>query len=430
MSARSLLLLVPLALAASTSSAAPRDNLNSAARDFVRLELAVGEKEDGYIDAYYGPAALKAEGQRLGKRLSLPELQRRAEQLRVRVDRLGRGASPQNVRRARFLSAQLTAAVTRLRMLRGEKLSFDDEALGLFGLRPQLKPLAAYDPILAKIDKLVPGTGPLPDRVDAFQDRFVIKTERLRPVFDAAIAGCKSRTAEHIALPKGERFDLAFVTGKSWSGYNYYQGGYHSKIEVNTDLPIRISRAVDLGCHEGYPGHHVLNALLEQRLTRGRGWVEFSVYPLYSPQSVIAEGSANYGIDLAFPGAEKVRFEAAQLYPLAGLPTADAERYDALLDALKELSGARLTIARELIDGRITEQQAIELERKYRLMSEARAKQSVAFTKQYRTYVLNYGLGEQMVREDVESRRTPAERWKRFEEIVSEPTLPADLKAR
>jgi hypothetical protein len=430
MSARSLLLLVPLALAASTSSAAPRDNLNSAARDFVRLELAVGEKEDGYIDAYYGPAALKAEGQRLGKRLSLPELQRRAEQLRARVDRLRRGASPQNVRRARFLSAQLTAAVTRLRMLRGERLSFDDEALGLFGLRPQLKPLAAYDPILAKIDKLVPGNGPLPDRIDAFQDRFLIKTERLRPVFDAAIAGCKSQTAEHIKLPKGERFDLAFVTGKSWSGYNYYQGGYHSKIEVNTDLPIRISRAVDLGCHEGYPGHHVLNALLEQRLTRGRGWVEFSVYPLYSPQSVIAEGSANYGIDLAFPGAEKVRFEAARLYPLAGLPTADAERYDALLDALKELSGARLTIARELIDGRITEQQAIELERKYRLMSEARAKQSVAFTKQYRTYVLNYGLGEQMVREDVESRRTPAERWKRFEEIVSEPTLPADLKAR
>ena len=164
----------------------------------------------------------------------------------------------------------------------------------------------------------MPGNGPLPDRVDAFQDRFVIKTERLRPVFDAAIAGCKSQTAEHIELPKGERFDLAFVTGKSWSGYNYYQGGYHSKIEVNTDLPIRISRAVDLGCHEGYPGHHVLNALLEQRLTRGRGWVEFSVYPLYSPQSVIAEGSANYGIDLAFPGAEKVDIRSGAALPVGG----------------------------------------------------------------------------------------------------------------
>ena len=166
--------------------------------------------------------------------------------------------------------------------------------------------MAAHDPILAKIDKLVPAPGPLPDRVDAFQDRFVIKTDRLRPVFDAR--NRRLQGADRLdtsSCPKGERFDLAFVTGKSWSGYNYYQGGYVSKIEVNTDLPIRISRAVDLGCHEGYPGHHVLNALLEQRLTRGRGWVEFSVYPLYSPQSVIAEGSANYGIDLAFPARRR-----------------------------------------------------------------------------------------------------------------------------
>ena len=130
---------------------------------------------------------------------------------------------------------------------------------------------------------------------------------------DAAIAGCKARTAQHIRLPKGERFDLAFVTGKTWGGYNYYQGHYVSRIEVNTDLPIRISRAVDLGCHEGYPGHHVLNSLLEQKLTRGRGWVEFSVYPLFSPQSLIAEGSANYGADLAFPGIAEggVRSRAA-----------------------------------------------------------------------------------------------------------------------
>ena len=86
----------------------------------------------------------------------------------------------------------------------------------------------------------------------------IFPKERLKPVFDAAIAECRRRTLEHIQLPKDERFDMAFVTGKSWSGYNYYQGNAHSRIEINTDLPIRISRAVDLGCHEGYPGHHVL----------------------------------------------------------------------------------------------------------------------------------------------------------------------------
>ena len=41
---------------------------------------------------------------------------------------------------------------------------------------------------------------------------------------------------------------------------------------------------------------------------RDRGWVEISMYPLFSPQSLIAEGSANFGIDMALPPAERVAF--------------------------------------------------------------------------------------------------------------------------
>lgn len=403
------------------------DTLDAAARDYVRLQLAIGEKEDGYIDAYYGPESLRAEGKAIAAREGLPQLRVRVEAMAARVTAL----QAQEPRRARFLLAQLTAAETRLRMLGGKQLPFDEEALGLFGVRPKLQPLTAYDPVLARIDTLVPGEGPLWQRVDTFQDRFVIPPPRLLDVFRAAIAECKVRTARHIALPPGERFELAFVTGKSWSGYNYYLGELASKIEINTDLPIRISRAVDLGCHEGYPGHHVLNVLLEQRLVREKGWVEFSVYPLYSPQSLIAEGSANYGIDLAFPSPDKLAFETSTLYPLAGLPAADAARYDALLLALRDLSGARFTIARELLEGRITEAEAIALTQKYQLVSEARARQSIAFTKQYRSYVINYGLGRDMVAADVESAGAdPAARWQRMEQLLSEPTLPSDLRGR
>ena len=275
----------------------------------------------------------------------------------------------------------------------------------------------------------MPGPGPLSARVDAFQDRFAIPAAKLKPVFDAAIAECKARTARHIALPKGERFDMAFVTGKSWSGYNYYLGNATSRIEINTDLPIRIGRAVDLGCHEGYPGHHVLNALLEERLVKGKGWIEFSVYPLYSPQSLIAEGSANYGIDLAFPGPERLAYETRVLYPLAGLSTADSCRYAGLQDAMKALAGARFTIAREYLEGRIDEAEAVRLVQRYQLVSPERAKQSIAFTKQYRSYVINYGLGQDMVRADVErAGASPQARWKRMEQLLSEPTLPSDLR--
>jgi hypothetical protein len=156
--------------------------------------------------------------------------------------------------------------------------------------------------------------------------------------------------------------------------------------------------------------------------------VEFSVLPLFSPQSLIAEGSANYGIRLAFPGREKASFESANLFPLAGISEADAGRYNELLEAMRDLDAARMTIARDFLDGRITEEQAIALQRKYGPMSEKRAEHAITSVKKYRSYLINERLGEEMIREDVESRRTPAERWKRFEQIISEPTVPSDLK--
>lgn len=428
---RMTLLLLATALAACQPAppAKPSDSLDSIARDYVRLSLTIGEKEEGYIDAYYGPSELQAKAKAEAPKLALPELAKRTDALAARVAALSKASVGLEARRAAFLAAQLTAAKTRLRMMAGETLSFTDEAKGLFGITPELRPLASYDAVLARIEALVPGPGPLSERVDAFQDRFTIPSAKLKPVFDAAIAECKARTSKHITLPKNERFDMAFVTGKSWSGYNYYQGKATSRIEINTDLPMSISRAVDLGCHEGYPGHHALNALLEERLVMGKGWVEYSVYPLYSPQSLIAEGSANYGIDLAFPGPERLAYETEVLYPLAGLSTADAARYAGLQDAMKALAGARFTIARDLLEGRIDEAEAVRLVQRYQLVSPERAKQSVAFTKQYRSYVINYGLGQDMVRADVEAAGpSPQARWKRMEAILSEPTLPSDLK--
>jgi hypothetical protein len=426
-----LVALLALSIAACGTEQKRSESLDAIARDYVLLSLTIGEKEAGYIDAYYGPPELQAQAKAEAPKQSLEALATRAADLGDRVTKAEQRAEGLDQRRAKFLAAQLTAASTRIRMLRGEKLSFEDEAQGLFGVRPTLKPLSSYDPVLKKVEELVPGSGPLDQRVEAFQRSFSIPTAKLKPVFDAAIAECKARTARHIALPQGERFDLGFVTGKSWSGYNYYKGGYVSRIEVNTDLPIRISRAVDLGCHEGYPGHHVLNILLEQRLVKQRGWIEYSVYPLYSPQSLIAEGSANYGIELAFPGQDKLDYEVKALYPLAGLPTAEAARYGALQAAMRDLQSARFTIARELLEGRIDEAEAVRLTQRYLLVSPERARQLTDFTKQYRSYVINYGLGLDMVRAYVEAAGPDQKaRWARMEKILSEPTMPGDLAAR
>lgn len=411
-------------------TAAPSPALGDIANDYVRLSLEIGTHEDGYIDAYYGPAAVKASAEAAPR--DKPALLAATRDLMARLDLAARRiADPMERRRAISLRAQLRAAETRLLMMQGTRFAFVDEAERLFGVRPRLKPLASYDADLAKVEALVPGGGPLPTRVETFLDRFTIPKDRLQKVFDAAIARCRGRSATHIAMPADESFRLEFVTGKSWSGYNYYQGGYHSLIQVNTDLPIRLSRAIDLGCHEGYPGHHLLNMKLEELLTKGHGWTEFAVYPLYSPQSLIAEGSANYGIDLAFPGESRADTERDVLMPLAEIPVPSDDRYWQLLDAIKALQGARLTIAQQYLDGAIDRPTAVAMTQKYLLMSPERADQSVRFAEQYRSYVINYGLGEAMVRGYIE-RGNPDrdEMWRRMAKILSEPTLPADLLRR
>ena len=66
-----------------------------------------------------------------------------------------------------------------------------------------------------------------------------------------------------------------------------------------------IDRAVDLAAHEGYPGHHVYNALLEKALVRDAAGWSLVFIRFFSPQSLIAEGTANFGRDLVFTRAKK-----------------------------------------------------------------------------------------------------------------------------
>jgi hypothetical protein len=402
--------------------------LSDIADAYIALTLEAGTHEAEWVDAYYGPPE-KLAAAKSGAR-SLAELRTEAQALIGQIDggMIAGLRDPSEKRRTVALRGMLVAADTRLQMLQGRKFSFRDEAKGQFATEPELKPLKYYDAILANLEKLVPGTETLATRVDTFNERYTIPKDRLQRVFDAAIAECKKRTAEHIALPAGETFTMEFVTGKTWSGYNYYKGGYKSLIQINTDLPIRISRAVDLGCHEGYPGHHVLNLMVEERLARGKGWKEYEVNPLYSPTSVLSEGSANYGIDLAFPGPERLKFERDVLYPLAGLDPRTAEAYWKMQQMTEALSGARLTIAKMYLDGEIDRAKALELTQKYLLLSPARAEQSVAFTDHYRSYVINYGWGKNLVRGYIERGNPDSEtRWQRMEMLLSEPTQPADL---
>lgn len=404
------------------------DSLDAIAESYVMLILDIGELEPGYVDAYYGPAAWQVAAR--AETETPAQLIQRAGALTGRLADLDRnggtaGGTPPEVQRRKYLAAHVSAASARLRMISGEVMGFADEAEALFGIRPDLPPLESFDPVLAEIDALLPGEGSLTDRVVAFRADFVIPKDRLQPVMDAAIAECRARTVRHIALPAHERFTLSFVGDKPWSGYNYYLGDAASRIEINADLPIYTERAIDLGCHEGYPGHHVYNALLEQTFVRERGWVEMSIYPLFSPMSFVAEGSANYGIDLAFPNDEATTYERDVLLPLAGLDAATAGRSAQLATLTRRLARAEYTIADDWLAGRIARDEAIRQLMKYTLATQARATQRLRFIDTYRSYIINYGLGRDVVQAWVE--RQGPDGWESMERLLSSQILPVDL---
>jgi hypothetical protein len=399
----------------------PPPSVDELAERFVKLGLGVGRYDENYVDAYHGPDAwLEA------AKTAKPEISALKTEAVAIIE--GLSAQPGSDARAAALRRQTVAALARLRMAEGEKLPFDQETKELYDAQAPRYSLAEFDAVLAEIDRLIPGEGALAERVDAFKNSLAIPADKLRPVFDAAIAECRRRSLAHFDLPKTERFSLRFVTDKPWSGYNWYKGDYESVIEVNTDHPIFIDRAVDLGCHEGYPGHHLWNVLVERDLLKGRNWVEYAIYPLYSPQSLIGEGSANYGIELAFPGKEKVNFERDTLYPLAGLDPAKAETLDALNTAQRKLQHAQNHVARDYIDGRITREEAVAMLVKYTLVSEARASQRVKFIETYRGYVINYNLGRDLVAGHIERRAAAGvDRWRAFGELLTTPVSASGL---
>ncbi|MFK8053885.1 MAG: hypothetical protein AB8F65_13035 [Woeseiaceae bacterium] len=409
----------------SVEPVAKQISLDALAREYVVLELAMGEIDSNHVDAYSGPEDLRTQAAALA--WTLDDIDRRAADLKLRLN----NASIGDASRLRIdaLLERLTALEMRVAINQEQFVSFDEEAKALFGAAAPDYDADHFDSILAEIAALLPGDEPLPVRVDAFKSQFDVPADKVDAVFVAAMAACREKTLAYVDLPANESFTIEYVNDKPWSGYNWYKGDAHSLIQVNTDFPLAISRAVDLGCHEGYPGHHTFNALLEREMLKGKGWIEYSLYPLFSPQSLIAEGSGNYGIELAFPGDERVQFEQEVLFPLAGLDATQADQYYQLLELLQGLSYAGNEAARDYLNGDITRDEAIEFLVKYSLSEPERAAQRVRFFDTYRSYVINYNLGKDLVAAHVERGDADQDlRWARFVEMLSTPTSASDLE--
>lgn len=429
-----LLLLIVISLISCSQKEAKFD-MDSIAEKFVKLVLKVGQYDPAVVDAYHGPDEWKpvelTETQK--ENYPLADFTSVVDSLQSSLTNIEESAlSNEEKMRKVFLLKQLIALKAKIEMVGGKKFKFDEESQKLYdGVAPHYEQ-EHFSGILTELDKLLPGKGDVAKRFENYRNQFIIPIEKLDTVFMTAIKEGRKRTLQYIPLPKKESFVVEYVKGKSWGAYNWYKGNSFSVIQVNTDLPVYIDRAVDLACHEGYPGHHVYNLLLEKNLLKGNKWMEFSLYPLFSPTSLIAEGTANYGIKVAFPGEERIKYEKETLFPLAGLDVTKVEEYYRILNMFEQLNFARNEASRKYYDGEFTKEELQNWLVEYCLYTPDRAAKSVDFIDTYGSYIINYNYGQQLVKEYIEKRGgtkdNPTKRWAIFTDLISKPYTPSDLK--
>jgi hypothetical protein len=408
--------------------------MNSIAEGYVKLVLEVGKYDPLYVDAYYGPKEwIPSEKNLQFDSIIYKELNFTADSLFNELDLLSEyKATELETLRYRFLYKQLLAVKTKIVVLNGTELPFDLESKAFYDAVDTLQKEEDFQKVIDGLDKILPGKGNIEKRIVNFKKHFQIPKEKIEAVFNAAIKECRNRTSKYIQLPVGENFKVEYVENKPWGAYNWYKGNFFSVIQIATDFPVYIDGPISLASHEGYPGHHVYNVLLEQNLVKDKGWIEYTVYPLYSPQSLIAEGTANYGVEILFPGDERIKFEKEVLFPLAGLDTTQADLYYKVTSLMDKLDGTGVFAAKNYLDGKWTKEETVNWLQKYQLRTKERAEKYLSFIETYRSYVITYDIGKKMISEYIErnvgSENNLAKRWEIFTRLISTPQTPSGLQ--
>jgi hypothetical protein len=399
-----------------------------AVRQYLRLALALGERDPDSIDYYYGPEDWVADVR--AKPPPFAEIRKSALLLAEQLGSTGTGA--RETPRFQFLIRQLQAIAARVDLLAGVHRNFDSESQALFGitLPPGGNP-AQLAEVRHEINDLLPGPRPLAERYEAFDRQFRVPPRRLPTLMKRALDGCREQTRRHIGLPEGESVTVEYVENKPWDAYSTYRGHFRSVIQINLDFPLTVDRALQLACHEGYPGHHVYNSIQDADLVQREGRTELMVQPVFSPQSFASEAAATIAASVAFSPEERLRFERDELFPLAGLDPRGAARYLKVARLVDELAIGEAPIARDYLDGRLEFVRAAAALDEQALMEHPEA--TLKYINEYRTYMLAYTFGKDRLGKCLwqAAGEPPSteKRWRAFQEMIASPVFPTTCDA-
>jgi hypothetical protein len=392
----------------------------SAVDRYLQLGLRLGRHVDGFVDAYYGPADLAA---RIEAEPLVPPaaVVQEAGALIADLD-AGEGDAEIGPARRRWVRGQVVGLRTSARKLADEPIGYLDEVESCYGARPELVPDDDFAAAHQRLDEVLPGDGPLRERYIAWREAHAVPVGQLEPAIRSLADDLRERTQTLFGLPEGEHVEWIFETDKPWAGFNYYEGDLRSRVAINLDLPVLSLSLGHLVAHEAYPGHHTEHTRKEVGLVRRQRWLEETIFLVGTPQCTLAEGLADLGLEVVF-GARPEPIVAEHLRPL-GLRY-DAEVAAAVAQAAEALGWVRSNAAILLHEHGAGPDDTVAYLERWGLLPPDRAAKAVSFLTDptWRAYSHCYTEGLRLCRAFVQG--DPA----RFERLVTEQLLPADLVA-
>jgi hypothetical protein len=134
---------------------------------------------------------------------------------------------------------------------------------------------------------------------------------------------------------------------------------------------------------------------LIDRVFSTRKWPELRLTPGFGPHLFFAEGAAEVGADLAFSPEQRAALYRDRLFPTAGINTGDVESVVRVDDLLPRLLPVVTDVARQYLDTKITQSQAIDRLTREAMIPNAAA--TLAFIESRRARALVYGEGRRVI---------------------------------
>ncbi len=398
--------------------------------EYLLLGLELNKYIEGFVDAYYGPRLLSEQVNKTAK-VEPDRLVARARELIAAIDSheaVDEGANARDPARAAWLRAQTVGLHTTAQRLAGVPIDYATEVELCYGVRPRRVSHEEVEEARQELERVIPGSGELRGRLNAYRDSFRVPPEKLQLILMDLKELFRARTSELFGLPEGESVEFEIVTSKPWSGFNYYLGDLKSRVAINADLPILSTSLPHLVAHEAYPGHHCEHVRKEVRLYRQLGQKEESIFLVGTPQCLIAEGLADFGLEILFgvDGFDVV----SRLMINRGISYPDQELKE-VRSAFEILSNLRANAAWDLHQDGVPPEAVVEMLERDALLSRPRAEKSVEFLTDptWRAYITCYVEGYQLVRSFVGRPESVSEvlRIERFKRLVTEQVVPKDL---